>query len=1343
MGAKTSVFQLCLVLLLALGVSLVVTPDVARAYEAPSECSDNMDNDGDGWTDGDDPDCIGELICQNDVDDDGDGLFDRGRCWDGVITPTAGDDICLTDADCVGSLDGALCNVGLTPNPSVQDPDCMCMLWDTGIGENNDCNAGDVTTTFVATPSLIVFDTCTSQTDTITISGVAAQYAKGSGGPNRPDIQTWISLDGGDGRSGFCAQLILNPAAGSCEGGTNAGEVCTTIDDCPDLTGTCDLTNPSSTVPSGAQLGSGDGPLRNDDGDKCAEIQGNDNTLGEVDAIYNIPYPLTFACTDSDDDGFVDVTNCTGWDVSSSVNDCTSISSDTAPSNTSKCKCDVAGGTIPVSDITLDCNCVPSIARPGWTSTCSLTYVNSNVPLCDDSDLANPACSLDTRLRCTLAGTECADAGAGTCTAVLDEDLRCASSAYVAFDVDYDDANGMVSGLSTSGPGTAGAGGTAMDVAGVIDWEPVNKRDAPRVISNNETGTLAFDYTIDGGFVGTDIVNPVTMNWTSDANGDPDIAQTLTATCDIAVDPTYAALSSFRAYEDNNHVVVEWKTALERETVGFELYRRGTRGGEFRKVNDRLLPGTYHLAGGIYRFVDEAAAVDRHHEYRLIEVDAGGAERSHGPFRVEVERGWRVDRAVPMEAPFEIAARMPTSGELDRLAASRAETSQRRETQRALGAQGSPRTKAVSIGSTGLYQGPQGGRTLRVTVGGNEVPWFHAPGGPVFFGQAIDSAYSAENVYRFEAQAGPRMGRVAGVATAAVPGLSFAETAHFERGMHLRTYLADGPNDDYWYWLVMAPAHPTYGDQTVSVEIHHPTGLGAAKLSLDVYGSLGTNQVEVWLNGVQIGEPLWQGAGPRHLDLGIAPSLLLDGTNDLRFVALQNAVLLDSVDVQYARSYTAVDDALTLRGDGHSVVTVDGFSSSAIYVFDVTDTATPVQISGGLIEAAGGGFRVSFTPSGPLRQYAVASDQGFLAPVSWRLDRPSTLRDSSNAADYLVIAPETLMLEARALADHRKASGLRTMVVALEDILDEFNFGIMHPEAIRTFLGVAHQTWSMAPRFVVLAGAGHVDFKGGLGLGGNLIPPLMVATAADLAGSDSRLGDIDGDGAPEIVVGRIPIVLAQELLDFVDKISAYESNPSGAWSDTALMVADDADHAGNFSADSDALLSQFPGQISAGTLYLGLPHTVEQARQSFIDEINAGVGYVNFLGHGSLTQFAAEGMVRIDEVEQLFNGTQLPIVTALTCYIGYFGFPGIQSIGEEMLLRGEGGASAVWGPSGLSFNQAAVEVGAENFDAFFNSGSGLLGDALLEAYQDFVANGGDPERLKVYNLIGDPATELP
>ena len=49
--------------------------------------------------------------------------------------------------------------------------------------------------------------------------------------------------------------------------------------------------------------------------------------------------------------------------------------------------------------------------------------------------------------------------------------------------------------------------------------------------------------------------------------------------------------------------------------------------------------------------------------------------------------------------------------------------------------------------------------------------------------------------------------------------------------------------------------------------------------------------------------------------------------------------------------------------------------------------------------------------------------------------------------------------------------------------MNEFNYGIYNPKAIRDFLSYAYNNWKKSPRYVVLAGNGTYDYKNNLGTG--------------------------------------------------------------------------------------------------------------------------------------------------------------------------------------------------------------------------------------------------------------------
>jgi len=108
--------------------------------------------------------------------------------------------------------------------------------------------------------------------------------------------------------------------------------------------------------------------------------------------------------------------------------------------------------------------------------------------------------------------------------------------------------------------------------------------------------------------------------------------------------------------------------------------------------------------------------------------------------------------------------------------------------------------------------------------------------------------------------------------------------------------------------------------------------------------------------------------------------------------------------------------------------------------------------------------------------------------------------------------------------------------------MNEFNYGLYKPEAIRDFLSYAYHNWEKAPRYLVLAGEGTFDYRNNQGYNDNLVPAILVETPYGLFASDNRYADVDGDdGVPDMAVGRLPVMTSEELDAVISKITAYET----------------------------------------------------------------------------------------------------------------------------------------------------------------------------------------------------------
>ncbi|MBI4790624.1 MAG: hypothetical protein HY782_26645, partial [Chloroflexi bacterium] len=79
-------------------------------------------------------------------------------------------------------------------------------------------------------------------------------------------------------------------------------------------------------------------------------------------------------------------------------------------------------------------------------------------------------------------------------------------------------------------------------------------------------------------------------------------------------------------------ITVQWTTASEVNTAGFNLYRGERKEGPFTKINPQLIPASNDsLVGGKYRFQDANVTPGQTYYYQLEDVETGGATTRHGP----------------------------------------------------------------------------------------------------------------------------------------------------------------------------------------------------------------------------------------------------------------------------------------------------------------------------------------------------------------------------------------------------------------------------------------------------------------------------------------------------------------------------------------------------------------------------------------------------------------------------------------------------------------------------------------------------------------------------------------
>ncbi len=373
--------------------------------------------------------------------------------------------------------------------------------------------------------------------------------------------------------------------------------------------------------------------------------------------------------------------------------------------------------------------------------------------------------------------------------------------------------------------------------------------------------------------------------------------------------------------------------------------------------------------------------------------------------------------------------------------------------------------------------------------------------------------------------------------------------------------------------------------------------------------------------------------------------------------------------------------------------------------------------------------------------------------------------------EYLIISPSEFLNGAVTLGKFRSdgsaVTTVATTVVSAEDVYSKYTGGAPSPVAIRNYIAYA-KTKCNKLKYVLLLGAGHYDYRGiNTQLGKNFMPPYEFESVV----SDDFFGVLDpgerilyGDYDLDVAVGRLPVSTVRELSDYIEKVKAYEKVGAfdhSEWRSTLLLAADDALNSYNVdytehtklqealarSLDSMAVAQNH--QWNLKKIYL-LDYPADAAGQKkdavddFINIMNQGSLITAYFGHGSMTDWASEGLLKPNYISKLSNEKRLTILNSFSCTVGRFDKGNARSLSEEFVLASRVGSIASVGSSRETFAEYNENFGRGFLIRLLGKEGVLIGDAFREA-KNSVSSGFSRQRYnnELYVLIGEPVIQMP
>jgi len=259
--------------------------------------------------------------------------------------------------------------------------------------------------------------------------------------------------------------------------------------------------------------------------------------------------------------------------------------------------------------------------------------------------------------------------------------------------------------------------------------------------------------------------------------------------------------------------------------------------------------------------------------------------------------------------------------------------------------------------------------------------------------------------------------------------------------------------------------------------------------------------------------------------------------------------------------------------------------------------------------------------------------------------------------------------------------------------------------------------------------------------------PFHKGVSGNAAGAeaDPMYGLVEGnDSYPDLSVSRFSVKTTQELDVMVAKAVSYEATPDqkGEWYSKTVAIASDE------GSPKDWERAEVFMKLLAGWHYkVGYKqYDPKASKTELAKQINDGLGFINYIGHGSKASWGTTGFSNWD-VDQLTNVGKLPFIVSVACVNGQFG-AGSDSFAERWTkvgtVQAPRGAIAIFASSTnqswvpptvgqLEINKLLVSQSVNTIGSLFFHGSiAVLEDNSSTAKQTF----------ETWHIFGDATTQV-
>jgi len=400
----------------------------------------------------------------------------------------------------------------------------------------------------------------------------------------------------------------------------------------------------------------------------------------------------------------------------------------------------------------------------------------------------------------------------------------------------------------------------------------------------------------------------------------------------------------------------------------------------------------------------------------------------------------------------------------------------------------------------------------------------------------------------------------------------------------------------------------------------------------------------------------------------------------------------------------------------------------------------------------------------------------------------------------IVLTPVDFSEELGSLISHKNSRGISTKLVTLDEIYAGIYFpveGRDNPEKIKYFIKNAIENWGT--NYVLLVGSSflfptrttHVnvyDIDKEL-----FVSDLYYADIYDDESSfcswDSNENDVFGeymwgssketddvDLYPDIYLGRLACVTANEVTACVNKIITYEASKAFMqdWFNNLIVFGGDTftkAYGDSSGVDEGEVINEevieimdgfYPERLWASNGKLDGENGVE----NISNIINKGAGFIDFSGHGNTDKWKTHphnsspdiwlpqptGNYENTNIASLSNGEKLPIVICSGCSTSQFNIDS-KCFGWSIVSNPDGGGIGSFGPTGLAWGYMGEMVTSglveglvlNTFEAYKNEGAITFGEMWSRAITNYIfptMESIDYKTVEEWQPFGDPTLTI-